>query len=125
MRFSHSFSILISIKSNENEGDLKNKICGGYADNKLSWKYIIIKICEKIAYLSHMKRTGLLSSKAGLVFGHARRYPMPNGVTLLSSYHPSNQNTATGKLTSAMFEDVFRLAKKIVGDPSKRSFGRP
>jgi uracil-DNA glycosylase len=38
---------------------------------------------------------------------------MPNGVSLLASYHPSNQNTATGKLTPAMFEGVFRLAKKI------------
>ena len=50
------------------------------------------------------------------MFGHAKRYAMPNGMTLLASYHPSNQNTATGKLTPAMFEDVFRSAKKIVGD---------
>ena len=70
------------------------------------------------AYLAHGKRTGLLTSKAGLAFGHARQYTMPNGVTLLASYHPSNQNTATGKLTPAMFEDVFRLAKHIVGDAS-------
>ena len=38
---------------------------------------------------------------------------LPNGVTLLASYHPSNQNTATGKLTGAMFEAVFREAKKM------------
>jgi uracil-DNA glycosylase len=34
-------------------------------------------------------------------------------VVLLASYHPSNQNTATGKLTATMFEDVFRQAKRI------------
>src|SRR5271166_5630724 len=65
------------------------------------------------AYLAHAKRSGLLNSKGGLIFGHAKRYAMPNGVALLASYHPSNQNTATGKLTPAMFEAVFRLAKRI------------
>jgi uracil-DNA glycosylase len=67
------------------------------------------------AYLAHAKRVGLLTNKTGIVFGHAKRYEMGNGVTLLASYHPSNQNTATGKLTAAMFEDVFRLAKRLVG----------
>ncbi len=38
---------------------------------------------------------------------------MPNGVVLLASYHPSNQNTATGKLTAKMFEAVFREAKRL------------
>jgi uracil-DNA glycosylase len=35
-------------------------------------------------------------------------------MTLLASYHPSNQNTATGKLTAQMFESVFRTAKQLV-----------
>jgi uracil-DNA glycosylase family 4 len=68
------------------------------------------------AYLAHAKRAGLLSTKAGLVFGHARQYAMPNRVTLLASYHPSNQNTATGKLTADMFEGVFRLAKRVADE---------
>jgi uracil-DNA glycosylase family 4 len=68
------------------------------------------------AYLAHAKRTGPLTSKAGLLFGHAKQYAMPNGVSLLASYHPSNQNTATGKLTTVMFEDVFRVAKRIADD---------
>jgi uracil-DNA glycosylase len=38
---------------------------------------------------------------------------LPNGVTLIASYHPSNQNTATGKLTAAMFKQVFVRAKKL------------
>ena len=72
------------------------------------------------AYLAHLKRNGLLQSKAGYVFGHAAEYPMSNGVTLLASYHPSNQNTATGKLTAKMFEDVFRRAKQIGKSTSSR-----
>ncbi len=67
------------------------------------------------AYLAHAKRVGLLTQKTGIVFGHAKSYEMANGVTLLGSYHPSNQNTATGKLTAAMFENVFRSAKRMIG----------
>jgi uracil-DNA glycosylase family 4 len=67
------------------------------------------------AYLAHLKRVGLLTQKGGIVFGHAKSYEMANGITLLASYHPSNQNTATGRLTAAMFEGVFRLAKRPAG----------
>jgi uracil-DNA glycosylase family 4 len=48
------------------------------------------------------------------VFGHGRRYVMENGPTLIASYHPSRQNTNTGKLTAAMLEAVFRQAKRVV-----------
>jgi uracil-DNA glycosylase family 4 len=67
------------------------------------------------AYLSFLKRKGVVQSRAGYQFGHAASYEMPSNVTLLASYHPSNQNTATGKLTAAMFEQVFRQAKMIAG----------
>jgi uracil-DNA glycosylase len=65
------------------------------------------------AYLSYLKRNSIIQSRSGYLFAHAARYAMPNGVVLLASYHPSNQNTATGKLTAAMFEAIFREAKKI------------
>ncbi len=65
------------------------------------------------AYLNYARRRAVLQSKAGYLFGHAARYVMPNGTVLLASYHPSNQNTATGKLTAAMFEAIFREAKQI------------
>lgn len=65
------------------------------------------------AYLAYLKRNGIVERTAGYKFGHAASYAMPNGVVLLASYHPSNQNTATGKLTAKMFEAVFRDAKRI------------
>jgi uracil-DNA glycosylase len=65
------------------------------------------------AYLSYLKRLGIAVKKSEILFGHAAEYKMPNGVTLLASYHPSNQNTATGKLTAEMFQQVFARAKKI------------
>ena len=65
------------------------------------------------AYLNYLKRNGILANKSGYRFAHAAEYPLSHGVTLLASYHPSNQNTATGKLTAAMFEAVFQRAKQL------------
>lgn len=72
------------------------------------------------AYLNYLQRNCIVRSKAGYIFGHAARYPLPTGVTLLASYHPSNQNTATGKLTVPMFEAVFREAKELAGPGADR-----
>jgi uracil-DNA glycosylase family 4 len=47
-------------------------------------------------------------------FRHAGEWPLPGGVTLLASYHPSQQNTQTGRLTRSMFDDVFRRARCIL-----------
>ncbi|MHC4973582.1 MAG: uracil-DNA glycosylase [Planctomycetota bacterium] len=46
-------------------------------------------------------------------FGHGARHPTP-GPTLLCSYHPSRQNTQTGRLTRAMFHAVFRRARGLL-----------
>jgi uracil-DNA glycosylase family 4 len=67
------------------------------------------------AYLNHLKATGVLRSKAGLVFGHGELYKLPNGIKLLCSYHPSLQNTNTGRLTEPMMTEIFRRARKLIG----------
>jgi len=65
------------------------------------------------AYLSYLKRRGLLKSKQPYVFQHGANYRMPNGTILLASYHPSNQNTNTGKLTREMFVKIFQEAARL------------
>jgi uracil-DNA glycosylase len=66
------------------------------------------------AYLNYLKRKGELKTKSAFIFGHGEKYQMPDGKILLCSYHPSLQNTLTGKLTEKMFLDVFKQAARLV-----------
>ena len=47
-------------------------------------------------------------------FAHGSDDTLPGGVRLLGSYHPSQQNTFTGRLTRSMFHRVFRKARSLV-----------
>ena len=103
--------------------------CSGYLDSEFGilGNLKVVVALGKIAfdaYLAHLRRTRRLESKAGLLFGHGKQYPMPNGVILLASYHPSNQNTATGKLTAEMFERIFRVAKALADGHAGHSGNR-
>ena len=74
------------------------------------------------AYLHILLARKLIAARTPYVFGHGATYffaavqpgtppPLP---TLLASYHPSRQNTQTGRLTPVMFRQVFRAARRIL-----------
>ena len=48
------------------------------------------------------------------VFAHGAAFRAADGTVLLASYHPSQQNTHTGRLTRTMFDGVFREARRIL-----------
>ena len=47
-------------------------------------------------------------------FGHGALYHIDNGPWILCSYHPSQQNTLTGRLTVDMFDDIWKKAKSLL-----------
>jgi uracil-DNA glycosylase family 4 len=75
------------------------------------------------AYLNYLRRRGEIKSKKEYAFGHGLRYTMPDGTILLVSYHPSNQNTQTGKLTEKMFREIFKEARKLVAVSRRQAAG--
>jgi uracil-DNA glycosylase family 4 len=65
-------------------------------------------------YLDASRDLGRPIPRPRPVFGHNLIYPLPWGVSLVTSYHPSQQNTFTGKLTVPMFNAVFESARKLL-----------
>lgn len=58
------------------------------------------------------------------VFAHASLTKLAKGKTLIGCYHPSRQNTNTGRLTAGMMDDVFRLARRELNRTMPRGVAR-
>lgn len=74
------------------------------------------------AYLCILQQSGAIQSRSSFRFGHGAIYNThPGAPVLVASYHPSQQNTSTGRLTREMLRDLFETAREILS----RSDGGP
>jgi uracil-DNA glycosylase family 4 len=65
-------------------------------------------------YLGILRDRGAIKSLAAFPFGHNRVYRLsPDSPVVIASYHPSQQNTSTGKLTATMLRKIFEHAREL------------
>ncbi len=85
--------------------------CSQYllAELKLLENVRVVLALGRIGFDAYCRAAGL----KGLAFGHGARYEV-SGKTLLASYHPSRQNTNTGKLTWQMWLRIFETVREII-----------
>jgi uracil-DNA glycosylase family 4 len=84
---------------------------------QLTGRKRIVMTLGQIAFREYLKARRAMGGQPlarKLKFCHGGEWVLPEGITLISSYHPSQQNTQTGKLTRAMFHGVFRRAHRIL-----------
>ncbi|MDA8195309.1 MAG: uracil-DNA glycosylase [Thermaerobacter sp.] len=90
--------------------------CAGFlAEEVASLQPRVLVALGRIAFdaVSRLAR-GQGAASSRWRFGHGVRYEMPGPITLLGSYHPSRQNTQTGRLTREMLRAVFAEAREIL-----------
>ena len=95
--------------------ELRN--CAPFLDEEIeALEQLRVVVClGKIAfdgYVAHLLRTGKIKRRGMLQFAHGAEYAA-GGRFLLATYHPSLQNTNTGKLTRTMFLQIFLRAREL------------
>ncbi|MDH3456463.1 MAG: uracil-DNA glycosylase [Gemmatimonadota bacterium] len=93
--------------------------CQGYLERELSLldRVQVVLALGHVAHRQYLKAAGWwqqLAPRERPAFGHGASHHLSNGTTLLTSYHPSRQNTNTGRLTRRMWYAVFRKARALL-----------
>jgi uracil-DNA glycosylase len=101
-----------------NRSELTN--CAPYLDQEIALlTNLRVVVClGRIAfdgYLQHLVRTRQCERQPAFKFSHGAEYAIPGGHSLIASFHPSLQNTNTGKLTRDMLVGVFERACVLTG----------
>jgi uracil-DNA glycosylase family 4 len=92
------------------------------AEMRLLRKVRIVVALGRIAHASWLQASGWwrrLPATERPAFAHAAESVLSDGITFIASYHPSRQNTNTGKLTRAMWHRVFARAREILDEPAR------
>ncbi len=98
--------------------ELRN--CAPYLDEELALlpQLRVVLALGKIAfdgYTAYLQRTGAISRRSAYSFSHGAEYRLPRGGWLMGTYHPSLQNTNTGRLTAPMLLRVLARARELAG----------
>jgi uracil-DNA glycosylase len=96
--------------------ELRN--CASWLDAELEiLSELRVVVClGRIAFdglLAYAQRAGHITSRASYRFRHGAEYTLPHGLHVIASFHPSLQNTNTGRLTHSMFLAIFRRARTL------------
>ena len=94
-------------------GELDN--CQPYLEREIDLLKPKVIVClGRIAFERILKIFSIRNS--GFKFAHGMTYQLATGEWILCSYHPSQQNTLTGKLTVEMFDEIWKRAKELIRD---------
>ena len=74
-----------------------------------------LRVVVVLGSFAYQVVAGVVGLKGRPKFGHGVEATLPDGTTLICSYHPSQQNTFTGTLTEPMLDAVFERAREISG----------
>ena len=90
--------------------------CQPYLERELTLiKPKVIVVLGRIAFDSILRIYSVRNS--GWKFSHMAQFQLPDGTGLLCSYHPSQQNTLTGRLTLSMFDQIWKQARELLDWP--------
>jgi uracil-DNA glycosylase family 4 len=73
-----------------------------------------LRVVVVLGQFAHVAVTSLLGVRPRPRFDHLATYELPGPLLLVCSYHPSQQNTFTGKLTEAAFDEVFAVVRRAL-----------
>jgi uracil-DNA glycosylase family 4 len=96
--------------------ELRN--CAPWLDQEMALlRNLRVVVClGRIAFdglVAYEQRRSSPISRTAYPFSHGAEFTLPSGLTAIASYHPSLQNTNTGKLTKPMFLNVFLRAREL------------
>lgn len=93
-----------------------------HAELDMSSRVRVMVVLGNFGYVQTLRvlaERGLPVPRPRVRFGHGVEIPMEGGPTLLCSYHPSQQNTFTGKLTEEMFDAIWSRARVLAADGAR------
>jgi uracil-DNA glycosylase family 4 len=93
--------------------------CRGFLLREIAM-LVRVKVAVALGGIAFKVALDALGARAGVrrpKFAHGVEHAIGGGITLIGSYHPSQQNTFTGRLTEPMLDRIFNRAAEIIAHP--------